>query len=367
MADSSAQSTDHHVKSKPIRPNSISDRRKRKYRIIVCGVTSLIGVGIILLVLNLQSRLVLDPVTNSLKLQRPPTYLFEPNHQVNGHKYIHDSALGWRNIPNWQSTTFGQKLTINSKGLRDREYPYKKPAEVRRILVLGDSYAWGYGVADNEVFTEVIEDDLQKNNSRWEVLNAGVSGWGTDQEYLFLINEGFKYSPDIVVLAFFIVNDPANNVSPSQYGLHKPMFLNTKLELANTPVPLPSSQGSNIWAEASPIELTIAIMKEMERACSQHACQLVVMKFGRFLLPEDTKIAKEDQLIKTAVKKQLRVPYLDLDEQYREREITPDELLHGNNDGHWNAFGHRVTAEILHQFLIDSELVLPETNEILPP
>ena len=129
-----------------------------------------------------QEWLIRDEETGGWRFQRPPLYIQEPGHEHTGHKYLYDSQLGWRNIPGWSATTNGQPLTINSKGLRDREYAYERAADVGRILVLGDSYAWGYGVADDEVFTEVLEAKLAADERRWEVINTGVSGWGTDQE-----------------------------------------------------------------------------------------------------------------------------------------------------------------------------------------
>ena len=78
-------------------------------------------------------------------------YIQEPGHERTGHRYLYDPRLGWRNIPGWEATTNGKKLTINSRGLRDREYALAKPAGVRRVLVLGDSYTWGYGVANDEI------------------------------------------------------------------------------------------------------------------------------------------------------------------------------------------------------------------------
>ena len=77
-------------------------------------------------------------------------YLQEPGHEKTGHRYLYDPELGWRNIPGWRATTYDRPLVINSKGLRDREYPYEKSDGTRRILVLGDSYAWGYGVRGKE-------------------------------------------------------------------------------------------------------------------------------------------------------------------------------------------------------------------------
>ena len=78
------------------------------------------------------------------------------------------------------------------------------------------------------------------------------------------MREGFKYSPQVVVLALFLVNDLTNNMSPKQYGLNKPVFLDTGLELANTPVPLPGEPGPDLDIKANAYELTFDAQRTMD-------------------------------------------------------------------------------------------------------
>lgn len=336
----------------------ISTTRKWFFRLIACGVPALLGLIAIVAILVSQKRLVIDPDEYLPTLQPPPIYLEEPGHEITGHRYIYDSTLGWRNIPGWESTSFNHKLTINSKGLRDREHPYESPPGIFRILALGDSYTWGYGVADDEIFTQVLESRLLGGQPSWEVINAGVSGWGTDQEYLFLMREGFKYSPQVVVLALFLVNDLTNNMSPKQYGLNKPVFLDTDLELANTPVPLPGEPGPDLDIRANAYELTFAIIERMAQECLQRNCRLVVMKFGRFLFPENPMVLEVDEVVKNYfMTKDRGVYFLDMDDRYIDRGISTQSILEGNDDGHWNAYGHQVTAEILQKYLLESGLL----------
>ena len=320
-----------------------SRRRTWVFRLLASGIPVLLG---LLAAVKILSTREIHLTTSS-----DPIYLQEPGHEVTGHRYVYDSLLGWRNIPNWRATTRGKKLSINSRGLRGREITYDKPAGVNRILVLGDSFIWGYGVADEEVLTEVLAERLQKGSGHYEVLNGGVSGWGTDQEYLFLKEEGFRYRPDIVVLAFFIVNDPTNNSYSRQYNLQKPVFLNLDLELGNVPVPKPRTSAPVIESATDPVDLTLAIIRALGRSCSEHGCRLVVMKFGNFLRAGDPRWQAVSARFEDGIKKQAGLPYLDADAEYIARKITPQELLEGNDDGHWNAYGHRVSAEILHEFL----------------
>jgi len=154
--------------------------------------------------------------------------------------YEYDRVLGWKNRPlsegYFEMPDSRTYVKISSKGLRDKEYPYKKEPGTFRILVLGDSFAWGYGVEQDEIFSERLENMLGQD---YEVLNAGITGYGTDQELLFFEKEGFKYDPDIVLVAF-ASNDFMSDNRTKQLGYYpKPFFImeNDKLKLTNIPLP----------------------------------------------------------------------------------------------------------------------------------
>ncbi|MCW7071387.1 MAG: SGNH/GDSL hydrolase family protein [Methanophagales archaeon] len=147
-----------------------------------------------------------------------------------------DETLGWVNKPSVNVTIATQEfqvpVKINSKGLRDREYEYKKPEGINRIVVLGDSFTWGCGVEEKKIFTEVLEDNLLE---KFQVINMGVIGYSNAQELLTLMNEGIKYNPNIVIVAFCIQNDIRDNVK----SINKHMFIlnnNTELILTNVPI-----------------------------------------------------------------------------------------------------------------------------------
>jgi len=117
-----------------------------------------------------------------------------------------------------------------------REYNYKKPEKIKRILLLGDSFFWGFGVNDNDVISELLQ---QKLGDKTEVINGSVTGYGTDQELLWLTKEGLRYKPDLVILGFFPTNDLDEISNSVMYGYPKPYFLlnDGKLLLKNVPVP----------------------------------------------------------------------------------------------------------------------------------
>ncbi|GAB4263815.1 MAG: hypothetical protein Kow0080_02480 [Candidatus Promineifilaceae bacterium] len=158
-------------------------------------------------------------------------------------------TLGWRNIPGasgWESC-YGEcqvKVRINSLGLRDEEIPYEKPPGTRRILFLGDSMTAGMQVTLEETFVKQVETYLHAQGyDSWQTVNAAVNGYGTDNELVFYREEGFKYEPDVVVLAVYLANDVYNNsrVLDLRTGgqRHKPFFTldeNGALVIHNYPV-----------------------------------------------------------------------------------------------------------------------------------
>src|SRR5262245_17600376 len=123
-----------------------------------------------------------------------------------------DSELGWFPVANSASTrTPGHRLLrYNSLGLRDIEFD---PQLNRTILFLGDSLVWGYVVEDAERFTDLLRPQLPG----FAIVNAGITGYGTDQEYLLLGRLWERIKPDVVVLVVCVDNDRRDNSQNVRY------------------------------------------------------------------------------------------------------------------------------------------------------
>lgn len=111
-------------------------------------------------------------------------------------------------------------ITTNSAGMRGtKEYPVERVPGKRRILMLGDSFAFGYGVNDDEVVSAVLEELLNERvPGSTEVINLAVSGFGQSEELVTWENKGRAYQPDVVVL-FYFDNDIGNNAVSELYAL----------------------------------------------------------------------------------------------------------------------------------------------------
>ncbi len=114
-------------------------------------------------------------------------------------------------------------IAVNALGLRDRERSMARPAGVHRVLFLGDSMVFGAGVETGDRLTERLEAALAPGV---EAINAGVSGWGVDQEFLWLCQAGFALHPQVVVVGLCVLNDVLNDLLPHELfgAAPKPYF-----------------------------------------------------------------------------------------------------------------------------------------------
>ncbi len=161
-----------------------------------------------------------------------------------------DKTLGWALKPNshLRAVDYQRKLDymikINSLGLREREIPVSKGKRGRRILFLGDSVTFGTGVDAEWRYSDFLQRAMGKDN---EVLNAGVAGWGNDQELLYFESGGWRLEPDVVIIQLTMANDVLNNMLDHLYlsTAPKPTFVfdGDSLVLINTDFEAPVVPG----------------------------------------------------------------------------------------------------------------------------
>ncbi len=144
--------------------------------------------------------------TTMLKVGSPPDFLpdvgtFPWRNSAYRHRVIDD---------------FDNVVHFNNRGLRGPVIPYEKPAGEIRILFTGDSFVEAAQVKDKEAVYRALQGLFRENGLNVTVIGAGQSGWGTDQQYLYYLHEGYKYKPDIIIYQF-ITNDVTDNAK-SHFG-----------------------------------------------------------------------------------------------------------------------------------------------------
>jgi hypothetical protein len=277
----------------------------------------------------------------------------------------YDPAYGWLPIAGYED----RGVRTNSLGIRaDREYSPNAPPGFRRIVAIGDSYTWGEDVRNEETYSTVLERSMP----RTEVINLGVHGWGTDQQYLYLKERGLALHPDLVVLGFF--EDDVQRNELTFFGYAKPRFVldGDALRLSNSPVPAPeqvlSTPFRRPWSalarlvgkvtddlldrtalrpmESRPVwRLTVAILDAMQRECAAAGSEFLVVHIPIVL-------ASRPAPIERAVREWARsrgVHYLSTREVFTRLPDVEQRELYA---GHWTPRGHTVAAAAIRDYIV---------------
>jgi len=119
-----------------------------------------------------------------------------------------DSVLFWRQKPDLDIAFQDVKVKTNSMGLRAEEFKKEKPRDTLRIICLGASPTFGWGVNQEQPYPQRLEVLLKERyqNKNIEVINAGNIGYSSHQGLNFLKNDILKLSPDLITISY-VIND----------------------------------------------------------------------------------------------------------------------------------------------------------------
>jgi len=289
-----------------------------------------------------------------------------PEGAMNMLRFSEDIYLGWELRPG--------VLDHNSAGFRGREASPQKLPGLWRIAVLGDSVTYGLHVAADEAYPRVLESLLEASGAgRVEVLNFGVPGYNSFQEYTLLKNRVLPLKPDLVVLTF-TPDDVETSPVIIDVGGRKCLFRNQfeGVGLLNNPVHWFVFRHSHLYrflykrlvlafaVEEADFEAVYIrpdvqwenVLRMAELCNQQHTPLLLVL--SPFLLPlegdaDPEEIARYrqalDRIRKLAADAGLDV--LDLGPLYEKHagqlKIRPED------HEHLNPRGHRLVAEALRE------------------
>ncbi len=266
---------------------------------------------------------------------------------------------------------FQTRVKTNSFNMRGREYSMEKPAGIKRIAVMGDSFVFGWGVENEEVFTALLESRLKNT----EVLNFGVSGYAAYQELERLKEEGLRFHPDLVLFVCQSFPDgypaleknvgpqPAHEISGLQKAAaflrrHSRFYLlihesrpliEEKIHTLLSPVPQPEPVD-----QAERIQSGLDVLARLQQLAGKEKFSPVVVYVPPRQAAKEGDSGEADTL--RAYCEKNGIPFLDL---------TPalhDIWKNGKSpyfriDDHWNRIGHETAAEAVKDFLTKEKLV----------
>ncbi len=284
---------------------------------------------------------------------------------------VTDSEYGWLATPHYVGTyARGTKLSTNSLGLRDREYGPKKLDEIR-ILSLGDSYAFGYGVELNESYAKVLEGMLRQRfpGTEVSVISGGFTGYNTHHTIMEFARLQPLLDPDFVIVTFVAGNDVAENAvfeKQLETRLQSPVgFLGRNSHLAR--LFLRATFAPRFFASnrsRSNIEYTIELLDDLAARFddadvpyavltipARHQIRPSVHPGAAFVARVGARgyLFRHNDMIREHLERE-GTPHLDSYPVLASRDTV--DRVYFEDDNHTNALGHRLIAELAYQGIL---------------
>ncbi|MEK6826126.1 MAG: SGNH/GDSL hydrolase family protein [Nanoarchaeota archaeon] len=391
-------------------------QESKKKRFIIGIIKILITLAVIFVVIEVFLRIFFpQPVFKHTVLEASPQIFEESDDLV----FELEKGKSTRHFNTIEE--FNVSININSLGFRDFEFTKEKPNNVYRILFLGDSNTFGWGVEIENVFTEVLERKLNQNlNGSFEVINAGwAKGNSPDNYYVYLKNKEFELDPDLIIVEFSIFNDfeihgweidndglpirvydnsffidefgrtrAVNNITKGGFKdlvyrtnvfltFHSHFYTLFKNYLRNILNYLweggaePGLFGKNYTEELNHnINQTTRLILKMDELSKEDNRAFALVIIPRSVQVLEPKIKdKYGNLLNwsrpnvelTRLREEHDIKVLDLTPELRIYIKENTEQIYFQHDPHWNERGNEVVANMIYEWLLDEGL-LPDTN-----
>jgi hypothetical protein len=291
------------------------------------------------------------------------------------------NTAGWRH-----TAEFTTWVRVNSHGLRGPELDYAKSPCTLRILALGDSFTFAMQVDETETLVARLVEYLPQaaTGPTVEVINGGTDGWTTANELAWFTVEGHRYEADLVLLMFFVGNDPGENddlvgtpevLQRLKLGADAPAgplellrqelrgrsaavnFLEQGVLAKREPAPVRGWSDERIPKEQRRLDterkargwaISELLIARLRAVAEEHGAQLVVVGIptaGQVLDP-----ASEPGPL-AGIGERAGIPVVDLLEEFHRLPPGDWERLYFDRNQHWTPFGHDIAARIVAERL----------------
>jgi hypothetical protein len=295
--------------------------------------------------------------------------------------------------PDLDVTFIGAPATINAAGFRGPLYPEAKPPDTRRLVGLGDSFMFGHGVGDGDVYLRVLENLLNRFavGSRFETINTAVPGYNTVMEVETLKAKGLAYEPDVVLIHFvgndlelpnfirtvepvlaldhsFLVDLVRGFVTSStvrgalrRHGLERSPQVEGARRFVDDPDDAPPQYRSMVGWQAYD-----AAMAELAALAEEHRFKPVLVTFSVTFAHRQRRILN--------IARRLGIDSLEVGETFRayldERGIKNyrgSPLALSDENMHPSVLGHHIAARVLYRWLCERRFTAELSTCELPP
>jgi lysophospholipase L1-like esterase len=273
-------------------------------------------------------------------------------------------AIGHEHTPNTHARLMGVDVAISSQGLRDREFAMAPPPGRTRILMLGDSLAFGWGVPQDKTSSKLLEQRLLEAGHDAEVINTGVGNYNTEMEVAYFLERGAKLQPHYVVLNYFINDaEPTPRDHANFFARHSPayVYFASRFDMA---LRMMGSGEKKDWKSYyaglyegvdGPGRVAAAIEK-LAKYCRENNIKLYIANQPELRNPKDYAFPQVDRMVEeiAAANKVRYIPMLPA-----VRDLKPETLWVTPPDPHPSAVAHEAFAKELYKVFAAE---LPKAN-----
>ena len=266
----------------------------------------------------------------------------------------------------------------SSKSNRDYYYSPKKPQNTYRIVIVGDSFTYGFGNLFDDSFSKRLERvlNLNLNQPRVEVINLGTPGFSTRMEVQTVKKVVADYSPDLLILQITLNDPEIRPFNPGRESMRDRMgslvvkggvfdywksaaWIAARLKNARSYREY-KEYFQNLFKDEETLQNFRVGLREIADTCSTAKVPLVGMVFPLLTFPlDDSYPFFEAHSVTHTLLDQLQVPWVDLFESFR--GLPPERLqAEPGADPHPNEIAHRIAAEALYTWLVGKQLVPKE-------
>ena len=265
--------------------------------------------------------------------------------------------LPFYHYPNKEGYYYGVDVKTNSLGLRDYEYSSEKPKNIKRIIFLGDSFTFGWGVPLDKLYSKQVEKMLNRKQKKIEVINLGIGNYNSIMELELLKQKGLMLDPDMVVLMYF-VNDtePVPRIkSKIEYLLFKHSYF--MAFLFDRFVRLKTSLDKNFeWSQyylslysqenSENLARNKEAIKELIEICKRNGIKLLIVNIPELRMLEEYQFHQATMYIETLATEG-GVPFLDLLPSLVGHKA--ESLWVSVEDPHASAFANGIIAKQIYK------------------
>lgn len=273
--------------------------------------------------------------------------------------------------PGFDGWVKGGRVTVNSIGVRDREWDATPRTGVRRVMTLGSSVTFGEGVAVDDTFARQLARLLERDGIPTESLNLGVEGYVLAASQALFESRGLRFRPDVVVQEFSIatlhqtdqlVKDlrrdfertraaqpHASFFETNSFALHAvypSISLRQRLTRLHMLLPRPTEKVSASLARRADLSYLENTLSRFGQLGASHGFTAVAFVPRPMLALRETDLHLKERRELEAMARQRGVLYVDSYDRFGPADVV-ERLLIYPGDLHPNGEAHRRHAEAL--------------------